>query len=470
MPEGGAPPTEGGHASGLACAHPTDHTAWQRAGGRPLLPPSPFRATSDPRTLLTGPDAAAVSAYYERPDRDLVLVGIGEAARIEVPAGHGPEAIRDPALRLLRAEGASGSGWNGGPLRPRLLGGFAFDPSAPPGGAWSGFDCGWLTLPRLLFVREDGVSGVAVAPGSDPAEVDELLTRSARASLAADDEQRPSRAPLRVLWDINRPALLAAVADIAGDVRAGRYEKVVLASVRELEASTPIDPGAALAQLRADYPHCHLFSFRRGGAIFLGASPELLAGLHDGVISSLGLAGSARRGQTPEEDEALGEQLLQSAKDRIEHEIVVRALREGISPLADDLHAPNQPVLQRLHNIQHLATEVSARARPGLDILDLVSRLHPTPAVCGWPTEAAREVISRHERFDRGWYGAPIGWIDGAGEGEFAVALRSALVRERRAWLFAGAGIMGDSDPPAELAEIELKFQPLTSALGGGRM
>ena len=473
MPKGGAPPSEGGHASGLPAQipQPRPHGSVREAGRFSAIPlPSDF----DPRTLLTGPDAAAVSAYYERPHRDLVLVGIGEAARIEVPAGHGPELIRDPALRLLQPDGAPDGGRNrgpnGGPLRPRLLGGFAFDPSAPPGGPWSGFDCGWLTLPRLLFVREDGVSGGVVAPGSDPAEVDELLARSARASLAAEDAQRPSRAPLRVLWDINRPALLAAVADIAGDVRAGLYEKAVLASVRELEASTPIDPGAALAQLRADYPHCHLFSFRRGDAIFLGASPELLAGLHDGVISSLGLAGSARRGQTPEEDEALGEQLLQSAKDRIEHEIVVRALREGISELADDLHAPNQPDLQRLHNIQHLATEVSARARPGLEILDLVQRLHPTPAVCGWPTEAAREVIAQHERFDRGWYAGPIGWIDGAGEGEFAVALRSALVRGRRAWLFAGAGIMGDSDPPAELAEIELKFQPLTSALGGGRM
>ena len=318
-------------------------------------------------------------------------------------------------------------------------------------------------------MRDGDACGVVAAPGADLAEADELLARSASSTLARADGRRTA-GPLRVLWDLNRPALLAAVAAVAADVRAGRYEKAVIAAVRELEAAAPIDPGAALAQLRAGYPHCHLFAFRSGDAIFLGASPELLAGLRGGAIRALGLAGSAPRGSAPEEDRALGEGLLRSAKDRIEHEIVVRALREGIAALGDGLRAPNQPRLLRLHNIQHLATAVSARARPGVDALGLVQRLHPTPAVCGWPTAAARAAIARHERFDRGWYAAPVGWIDGAGEGEFAVGLRSALIRGRRAWLFAGAGVTGDSDPPGELAEIELKLRPLTGALGGGPM
>ena len=273
-----------------------------------------------------------------------------------------------------------------------------------------------------------------------------------------------------MLWDLNRPALLAAVTDVAAEIRSGAYEKAVLAAPREIEAGAPISPGVALERLRDGYPDCHLFCFRSGDGIFLGASPEQLVGLRGGRVSALGLAGSARRGQTPEEDKALGEALLHSAKDRIEHETVVRALREGLATHAEHLHAPNQPGLRRLRNIQHLATEVSADVRPGVDVLDLVERLHPTPAVCGWPTAAARAVIARHERFDRGWYADADGWIDGDGDGEFAVGLRSALVRGARARLFAGAGIMGDSDPSAELAEIELKFRPLTSALGGGQM
>jgi isochorismate synthase len=423
-------------------------------------------AEFDPRALLTGPDAASISAYYERPDRDFVLAGVGVAARIEVPAGHRPTAIREPALRLLRASGDGAPE----PLRPRLLGGFAFDTATPPGAPWTGFDCGWLVLPRMLFVREQGTSGVVLAPGTDPEELYSLLAGLAAATLSAGTDSGRDGTPLRVLWDVNRPALLAAVADVAAEIRAGLYEKAVLAATRELEAPAAIEPGLALARLRDGYPDCHLFSYRTGEGIFLGASPEQLVGLRDGRITALGLAGSTRRGRTPEEDEALGAALLQSAKDRIEHEIVVRALREGLGELADDLRAPNQPGLLRLRNIQHLATEVGARARDGVDVLDLVERLHPTPAVCGWPTESARPVIARHERFDRGWYAGPVGWVDAAGQGEFAVALRSALVRGARAWLFAGAGIMGDSDPSAELAEIELKFRPLTTALGGGQM
>lgn len=463
-------PEDGGAPSGRDReGRPTEGTPRPTSADRPadggrfssIALPEDF----DPRALLTGPDAAEVSACFEQPDRDLVLVGMGEAALITAPPGRGPEAIRDAALRLLGDATADGA--PPGPLRPRLLGGFAFDPLAPAGGPWGGFDYGWLSLPRLLFVRDGGDCGVVLAPGSHPAEVDYLVERSERAEPGA--RERPETA-LRVIWDINRPALMYAVAEIAAEVRAGLYEKAVLASVRELETAAAIDPGATLAQLREDYPHCYLFSFRRGDAIFLGASPEQLAGLSGGAVSTLGLAGSARRGRTPEEDAELGEALLRDAKERIEHEIVVRALREGVAGLASDLEAPNRPELLRLHNIQHLATEVRGRALPGVDILDLVGRLHPTPAVCGWPSATAREVITRHERFDRGWYAGPVGWMDGAGEGEFAVGLRSALVRGRRAWLFSGAGITGDSTPEGELAEIELKFRPLTSALGGGAM
>lgn len=464
MPEDGGASSEREQASGLSAG------ASRSASDAPRADSGRFASIAlsgdfDPRALLTGPDATEVSVFYEQPDRDLVLVGMGEAALITAPPGGGPEAIRDAALRLLRDAAADGD--RSSPLRPRLLGGFAFDPSAQVGGPWGGFDYGWLSLPRLLFVRDGEDCGVVLAPGSHPAEVDYLIERSAGAE--PDTRERPATA-LRVVWDINRPALMYAVAEIAAEVRAGLYEKAVLASVREIETAAAIDPGATLAQLRTDYPHCHLFSFRRGDAIFLGASPEQLAGLRGGAVSTLGLAGSARRGRTDEEDAELGEALLRDAKERIEHEIVVRALREGVSALASDLEAPNRPELLRLHNIQHLATEVRGRALPGVDILDLVGRLHPTPAVCGWPSATAREVITRHERFDRGWYAGPVGWLDGAGDGEFAVGLRSALVRGRRAWLFSGAGITGDSTPESELAEIELKFRPLTSALGGGAM
>ncbi len=409
----------------------------------------------DPTRLLDDPRANGVIASYERPSIGLTLVAVGEAGRAVAASGEGPTSLRAAARALLAAPCTSDTP----ELRPRLLGGFAFDDQRPPTGPWAGFEAGALVLPRLLFVREGGATGVVIAPGVDPEEVEAALLPH----LASDATPQE----MRIAQDVDREHWLQSVGAVAADVREGDYEKVVLAASRELDAPEDIAIGATLERLRSDYPHCHVFSVSTEDATFLGASPELLVSLSNGTVRSLGLAGSARRGGDEAEDEAAGRALLESAKDRIEHETVVRALREGLAPLTHHLHAPNQPELLKLRNIQHLATHVTAEAAEGVDVLALVAGLHPTPAVCGYPSAAARTVIEAHETFDRGWYAGPVGWMDASGDGEFAVALRSALVRGRQAWLFAGAGIMGDSVPASELAEIEMKFLPLTNALSG---
>jgi isochorismate synthase len=414
-------------------------------------------ASFDPTVLLLDPRANHVVGSFELPDRGFALVGVGEAARIELDPGARAESARGAAQRLLAAE----IGEHASELRPRMLGGFAFDAERAPSETWAGFGAGALVLPRLLFVREGDVTGVVVAPGVDPGEVEALIGQTW-------GEAPSCPGPARIARDIDREHWLTSVEVVAAEIRAGRYEKAVLAASREIEAKAPLSIGAALARLREDYAHCHLFTVTSGGATFVGASPELLVGLHGGVVTALGLAGSAPRSDDPPEDDRLGQELLASAKNRVEHEIVVRALREGLAPLTSDLRTDAEPGLLKLRNIQHLATDISARALGGVDILELVSALHPRPAVCGWPTDTALEVIRAHETFDRGWYAGPVGWLDGAGEGEFVVALRSALVRGSRAWLFAGAGIMGDSEPADELAEIEWKFTPLSVALADG--
>ena len=420
-----------------------------------------FRAVTltsdlDPRRLLADPVASGVSASYERPDRGLALVGVGVARRIEVPEGRGPAAIREDVRHLFETpvEGDAPG------LRPRLLGGFRFNPGAEVREPWGAFGAGWLVLPRVLLVLDGESAGAILAPGEDPAFAAQVV-QSAFAGGGT-----PSSGPLHVERPMNRALWLSSVAAIATQVREGAYEKAVLASQQLLRGDAPIAIGAALDRLRQNYPACHVFTMTADGYTFLGASPELLVRLSDGQVEALGLAGSLRRGETPEEDERLGEQLMTSAKDRIEHETVVRAIRERLAPATEELHAPNAPRLRKLRNIQHLSTEISGRVRPGVDALDLVQRLHPTPAVCGWPTAIARDVIATHEEFDRGWYAGPVGWVDGTGDGEFAVALRSAVVQDDHAWLFAGNGIMGDSEPELELAEVRLKYRPLVEALG----
>jgi isochorismate synthase len=415
-----------------------------------------LRSDFDPSTLLSRRDVSGVTASYERPDADLALVAVGEVARAELPASATPSALRPDVARLLGADVEA----EAAALRPRMLGGFSFRQDHPPGGPWDGFACGALALPELLFVRDGETVGVVVAPGVDPQRIAKLIDLDAA-------EVAPTGPSLAVLRDVDRARWCESVATISSEVRDGLYEKAVLAASRELGGDGTIDVGATMATLRRDYPHCHLFTISQGGATFLGASPELLVAFAGGAVSALGLAGSAQRGMTEQQDDEIGQALLESAKDRIEHETVVRAIREALTDATVNLRAPNQPQLRKFRNIQHLSTEISGEALPGVDVLELVERLHPTPAVCGWPTDVARKVIAAHEAMERGWYAGPVGWIDGAGDGEFAVALRSALVRDTRAWLFAGNGIMGDSDPAAELAEVELKFSPLTEALSG---
>lgn len=410
----------------------------------------------DPSTLLARHGSNGVVASYERPDAKLALVAVGEAARAVLSPGETPSVLRPDVARLLGADVAA----EDEALRPRMLGGFAFRQDHPPAGPWEGFACGTLLLPELLFVRDGETAGVVVAPGVDPQRIVELIDDGVA-------QEAPAGPSLSVLRDVDSDGWRKSVAAIASEVRDGLYEKAVLAASRELGGDGTIDVGATMAKLRRDYPHCHLFTVSEGDATFLGASPELLVAFAGGAVSALGLAGSAPRGTTEQQDDQIGQALLESAKDRIEHETVVRAIREALTGATRNLRAPNQPQLRKFRNIQHLSTEISGEALPGIDVLELVERLHPTPAVCGWPTDAARKVITAHETMDRGWYAGPIGWVDAAGDGEFAVALRSALVRETRAWLFAGNGIMGDSDPAAELAEVELKFNPLTEALSG---
>ena len=430
--------------------------AHRRAAGRDAFLALALPAAADPRRLLDDPRAHGVVSSYERPEQGLTLVAVGEVGRVEAPRGVGPGALREQARALL--DGPSGGDLPG--LRPRLLGGFRFNPAVAAGAPWERFGAGWLVLPRLLFLSSGESNAVIIAPGGDSADLERLVEH---ACAPAAEAAAPT---LHIERSLDRERWCESVATIAAEVRAGAYEKAVLASTMTLAGDGPIGVGRALARLRAAYPDCHVFTMTSGDATFLGASPELLVSLTDGQARSLGLAGSTSRGADAAEDERLGAALLASAKDRIEHETVVRAIRERLEAATDTLLAPNQPVLRRLRNIQHLATEISGRVRPGVDILDLVQRLHPTPAVCGWPAERAREVIAAHERFDRGWYAGPVGWLDGAGDGEFAVALRSAVVLGGRAWLFAGNGIMGDSDPAAEFAEVQLKFRPVAEALG----
>ncbi len=413
--------------------------------------------------------------FWSQPGEEFALVGLGIALTMDAVEESRFRQIGASWQQLLSkaiVEGPRGLPGAG----PLLLGGFAFDPLRAGSPLWQGYPDGLLVLPRVLYTFRNGEAwltcNVLVGPDSDPdLEVssietlcDELLTPGAVYSHRGAHRD----GNLRVAKRETMPAAewQARVARTIGDIASGKLEKAVLARAVHLEALHPFDTARALRQLSDSYPGCFVFAIARGEQCFLGATPERLAELHDGVIRTMALAGSMRRGATAAEDRLLGELLLASAKDRHEHEVVVRTVVEALGPLCDQLEVGTTPSLLKLGNVQHLVTPVTGHLCSVCTLLDVVERLHPTPAVGGRPREAALALIREREGFDRGWYGGPVGWIDQRGEGEFAVAIRSALLHGTEATLFAGCGIMADSDPEREYAEAALKLKPMLAALG----
>lgn len=224
--------------------------------------------------------------------------------------------------------------------------------------------------------------------------------------------------------------------------------------------------GAVARSLRAAYPSCFTYLITGAdGTAFVGASPELLIRRAGDHAHAQPMAGSVARGASDADDERLADQLRASSKDAAEHDVVSRFVVDALRPFSRSV-AARRPEVVRFTNIQHLATSVDAElSTPPADVLDLAAALHPTPAVGGWPREAADRIIDDLEAMERGWYAGAVGWTDANGDGEFAVALRCGLLWEDGARLYAGVGVMPDSDPARELEETDLKFKALLSAL-----
>jgi isochorismate synthase len=312
-------------------------------------------------------------------------------------------------------------------------------------------------LPEACLVQHGGSAWLTT---------NELFEEPSRPATARPNPASPAQLKPE-LPTLSRAAWQSLVESTAASIRAGEagLRKVVLARAQQVRSEQPFDVPSALRWLAEAYPTCTIFAFGDAERTFLGASPERLVNVHNGLASSMALAGTIRRGESEAEDAALACQLLQDPKERSEHAFVVDALRDSFSGLCTRVIVDGEPRVERFPNVQHLLTRVHGQVRGGVGALDLVQAVHPTPAMGGSPRAAALERIRDRERLDRGWYSGAFGWLDARGDGEFVVAIRSALVTSRTATLFAGCGIVADSDAPAEYAESELKLRPMLAAL-----
>ncbi len=326
---------------------------------------------------------------------------------------------------------------------PIAVGGFAYRPHRDPGGPWSGFPALLFRVPALAVMRIRGRTFATAAAPKAPAA------------------RTLSVSPVR-----NPTAWTAAVTSAAARLRAGEADKVVLAREVIARGDGVVAAAKVARSLRSAYPSCFIYLVTGAdGTAFVGASPELLVRRSGMRAYAQPMAGSVARGATEVDDDRLARQLEESAKDGAEHMLVADFVVDALKPFAETVTA-RPPEVVRFTNIQHLATAVSADLRrPAADALELAAALHPTPAVGGWPRAAADALIDDLEAMERGWYAGAVGWIDARGDGEFAVALRCGLLWEDGARLYAGVGVMPDSDAARELEETELKFKALLTAL-----
>jgi isochorismate synthase len=411
---------------------------------------------------------------WEQPDRDgFALAALGSAHEV---VSRGAARFRDLVAACAEvARGRLSDEPDGLPAGagPVWVGGFAFAPDGGRAPHWSSFPPALMVMPELALHRAAGrshltlcgLAGPAVEPGATSRRLSARLATLGEAPLPLADPHPTGEARIASVLAPGR--FEESVAQGVERIRAGALEKVVLAREVVVEAPRAHDPAAIYGALRQQFASCFCFCCGSPEAAFLGASPELLVRRSGAGAATVALAGSTRRSADPAVDDHLGEQLLRSAKDRREHEIVVRRIERALRRHSVWVEVAPEPGLVKVANIQHLATPIHAQLSEPRSAVELAGLLHPTPAVGGEPRDRALAAIAELEELDRGWYAGPVGWMDAAEDGEFCVAIRSALLRDRTGHLFAGNGIVTDSDPEAELAETEVKLGALLPLLSG---
>jgi salicylate biosynthesis isochorismate synthase len=410
---------------------------------------------------------------WEQPDAEFALAGLGTACEVVT---RGPRRFEEVgracagAIRGRLAEEPSDLPAGAGPV---WVGGFAFSHEGGTTPQWSSFPPALAVLPELSIACTAGRCLITLTallgpgPGSDSAlsRVESRVGSLASAALPLLDPHPTGRVAIR---SARAPEHYeSAVGSVRKRIREGELEKAVLAREVTVDAPSAHDPAALHGALRELFPACFCFCVGSPEGAFCGASPELLVRRRGAGAATVALAGSARRSADPAVDDHLGEQLLRSDKERSEHAIVARRIERSLDPHSVWVEAAPDPGLVKVANVQHMATPIRAQLADSLSAVELAGLLHPTPAVGGEPSDRALAAISELEDMDRGWYAGPVGWMDAAEDGEFCVALRSALLRDRRAHLYAGAGIVAESDPAAELAETEVKLDAILPLLAG---
>lgn len=437
----------------------------------------PIQKVDTLAVIEQNPNKDSFEYYWEKPSDSFSIAAAGEISRIKTTGSTRFKDASNAGKKLINKI-FHFSKLSHTKTAPHLFGGFSFyDHNV--GKTWSDFGSASFTLPEWSIIRSGSLSLLTLTFELKNTDTQQSLTNSIYKLLDKLDElcstegyevgpeftnthsvtipNEDSSDFFKWKYDIEN-----ATNDIAQD----KYEKIVLARKLKIKLDHEVCDTHILNRLRNQYPDCFSFLIRQNGdSSFIGCTPERLASFNKDYILTEGLAGSTPRGKTATEDARLEADLMDSKKDRNEHDFVINAIQKNLNKYSDSIELPKFPSVKKLTNVQHLYTPIRAHIKNGVSKTEVLQNLHPTPAVGGFPRDEAVPYISTFEDFNRGWYASPIGWINANGDGEFVVAIRSGLIKKDEVNFFAGCGIVEGSDPLKEWQETNLKFIPMLSAL-----
>lgn len=415
--------------------------------------------------------------YWEKPVDEFSIAASGELERV---ISKGDVRFKESSAKgkeiLQRVHHLSGIKHPNAVIH--LFGGFSFF-DENTSSTWDAFQSSSFTLPKWMIIKEGKATIltflIEISENDTLDDIDiAIKNRLNELEHITNAEQYTVKPVLDKDFTIDVPGensneyykWIDTIKTAKNAINEGKFEKVVLARQLNIRLEQKIKDTHILNRLRFQYPDCYSFLIRQDvESSFIGCTPERLASFNSKFVLTEGLAGSISRGKTASEDAILEYNLLHSTKDLKEHEIVLDAIEENLEHYSDEVQHPKAPLVKKLSNVQHLYTPITAKIKNGVSRTEVLKTLHPTPAVGGFPRDAAVDFIKEHEDFNRGWYASPIGWINAEGNGEFIVAIRSGLIKNDEVRFFAGCGIVEDSNPEKEWEETNLKFIPMLSAL-----
>lgn len=403
--------------------------------------------------------------FWTSTEVDYSIVGIGQAWEIIADASR--FTVTQKKWKTLLEEAVIHDPYQEEGTGIVALGGMSFDPACKRAKLWKNFQPSQFTIPEFTVIKNKQRCYLTMAVVVKPSDqLENLIDKwNTFKDLLHVPVQFPKATSVRYKEEMEIDKWLASVQKAIEEIKQERAQKIVLARELRVKLNKRAEVSIILKKLLESQTNSYIFAFEKEEDCFIGATPERLVKLNGSDLLSTCLAGTAPRGKTIKEDNKISEALLQDEKNREEHEYVVQMIKSSMQAYCTDIHIPKEPVVYPLKNLHHLYTPVQAKLKKGFSIFDIIKRLHPTPALGGVPRERSLTFIREHEQMDRGWYGAPIGWLDSNENGEFAVAIRSGLIQKDEASLFAGCGVMKDSKLESEYEETKVKLLPMLTVL-----